>query len=139
MRQKVVRVDNAEDIKDDEHAQAIISLNLGKGFIHHIANKATAKAMWDELSKLYGAISKHSKISLKIKFFHLEMKLGEQLGNVISQMKSIITQLAFIVVKVDPDDAIDVLLKSMPIEYNSLVTRLTRSNLNVDYYFARIK
>lgn len=122
---KVVRADNAEDIEDDEHAQAIIALNLGKGFIHHVADKATAKAMWDELLKLYGATGKHSKIALKIKIFRLEMKSGEQLGNFIFEMKSIMTQLASIDAKVDPDDAIAVLLKSMPIEYDSLVTTLT--------------
>lgn len=122
---KVVRANNAEDIEDDERAQAIIALNLGKGFIHHVADKATAAAMWDELSKLYGATGKHSKIALKIKFFRLEMKHGEQLGNFISEMKSIMTQLASIDAKVDPDDAIAVLLKSMPMEYDSLVTTLT--------------
>ena len=51
------------------------------------------------------------------------MKHGEQLGNFISEMKSIMTQLASIDSKVDPDDAIGVLLKSMPIEYDSLIRK----------------
>lgn len=122
---KAIRADNLEDIEDDERAQSIIALNLGKGFIHHVTDKATAKEMWDELSKLYGATGKHSKIALKIKFFRLEMKPGEQMGHFISEMKSIMTQLASIDAKVDPDDAIAVLLKSMPLECDSLVTTLT--------------
>ncbi|MCO5572549.1 hypothetical protein L7F22_026304 [Adiantum nelumboides] len=81
--------------------------------------------MWDELSKLYGATGKHSKIALNIKLFRLEMKPGDHLSTFISDVKFIMTQLASIDAKVDPDDAIAVLLKSMPSEYDSLVTTLT--------------
>ncbi|MCO5549931.1 hypothetical protein L7F22_003408 [Adiantum nelumboides] len=114
-----------EDVEDDEQAQAIIALNLGKGFIHHVATKATAKDMWDDLSNLYGATGKHSKIALKIKLFHLEMKPGDNLSTFISDMKCIMTELASIDAKVDLDDAITVLLKSMPLEFDALVTTLT--------------
>ncbi|MCO5580380.1 hypothetical protein L7F22_034247 [Adiantum nelumboides] len=116
---KVINRTNIEDVEDDEQAQAIIALNLGKGFIHHVATKATAKDMWDELSKLYGATEKHSKIALKIKFFRLEMKPGDNLSTFISDMKSIMTQLASMDAKADPDDAIAVLLKSMPLEFDA--------------------
>ncbi|MCO5580985.1 hypothetical protein L7F22_034860 [Adiantum nelumboides] len=114
-----------EDVENDERASAIIALNLDKGFVHHIATKTTAKDMWDELLKLYGATEKNSKIALKIKFFRLEMKSSDQLGTFISDMKSIMTQLASIDAKVDPDDAIAILLKSMPLEFDALVTTLT--------------
>ncbi|MCO5594629.1 hypothetical protein L7F22_048662 [Adiantum nelumboides] len=114
-----------KDVEEDERAQAIIALNLGKGFIHHVAIKATAKDMWDELLKLYGATGKHSKIALKMKFFCLEMKPDDNLSTFISDMKSIMTQLAFIDAKVNPDDAIAILLKSMPLEFDALVTTLT--------------
>ncbi|MCO5570111.1 hypothetical protein L7F22_023827 [Adiantum nelumboides] len=86
---------------------------------------ATAKGTWDELLKLYGATRKHSKIALKIKFFRLEMKLGDHLSTFIFDMKSIMTQLASIDAKVDLDDAIAVLLKSMPLEFDALVRTLT--------------
>ncbi|MCO5597116.1 hypothetical protein L7F22_051191 [Adiantum nelumboides] len=122
---KVIDPTSMEDVEEDERAQAIIALNLGKSFIHHVATKATTKDMWDELSKLYGATGKHSKIALKIKIFCLEMKPGYQLSTFISDMKSIMSQLASIDAKVDPDDAIAVLLKSMPPKYDSLVTTLT--------------
>ncbi|MCO5568622.1 hypothetical protein L7F22_022321 [Adiantum nelumboides] len=122
---KVIDPTKTDDVEDDERAQAIIALNLGKGFIHHVATKVTAKDMWDELSKLYGATGKHSKIALKIKFFRLEMKAGDNLSTFISDMKSIMTQLASIDAKVDSDDALAVLLKSMPLEFDALVTTLT--------------
>lgn len=71
-RRKVVTTDNPNDVEDDERTQAIIALNIGKGFIHHVIDKDIAKAMWDELSNLYGAIGKHSKVALKIKYFGLK-------------------------------------------------------------------
>ncbi|MCO5559746.1 hypothetical protein L7F22_013348 [Adiantum nelumboides] len=122
---KVIDPTNIEDGEEDKRAQEIIALKIGKGFIHHVATKATAKDMWDELSKLYGATGKHSKIALKINFFCLEMKPGDHLSTFISDMKSIMTQLVSIDAKVDPDDAIVVLLKSMPLEFDALVTTLT--------------
>lgn len=42
----------------------------------------------------------------------------------MDKLKSIMTQLASIDCKVDDDDAVAVLLKSMPEEYDSLITTL---------------
>ncbi|MCO5587210.1 hypothetical protein L7F22_041157, partial [Adiantum nelumboides] len=122
---KLVDATKVEDVENDERAQAIIALNLGKGFITRSPPRPPPKTCGMSSRSFYGATGKHSKIALKIKFFRLEIKSGEQPGTFISDMKSIMTQLASIDAKVDPDDAIAVLLKSMPLEFDVLVTTLT--------------
>ena len=77
----------------------------------------------DVVSYLFGVCSKYSKLSLKIKFFGLELKPGAHLDVHINKMISLMNKLASIHSPTE-DDAMVVLLKSMPEEYDNLVTTL---------------
>ena len=62
-----------------EQAFAIIALGLGGNYLHHIANLEDPTEAWAVLDHLFGASSKHSKLSLKIDFFELELTSGAPL------------------------------------------------------------
>lgn len=121
---KIIDRAKAEDVEDDERAQAIIMLHLDEALIHHVDQLPTAKEKWDELDKLYGASGKNSKISLKIEFFSLELKEGDAIGAFISHMKGLMAQLASVNARMDEDDAVAVLLKAVKKVYPTLVTTL---------------
>ena len=121
---RVIDRNKAEDIEDDERAQSIIMLHLDEALIHHVDQLPSAKAKWDELDKLYGAKGKNSKIALKIEFFSLEHKQGDDMGAFISHMKSLMAQLASVQSPVADEDAIAILLKAVKSIYPTLVTTL---------------
>lgn len=108
----------------DERAFGIIALGLGDDYIHHISDLETASEAWVKLDTLFGARSQNSKLALKISFFELQMKLGDSIASHVNQMRSLMTQLASVKSPVTEDDAMAVLLKSMPEEYDNLVTTL---------------
>lgn len=108
----------------DDKALAIIALALSDNYIHHISDSITSFDAWDKLDKLFGAKGKNSKIALKIEFFELRLSSHESLAAHVNHMKSLMTQLSAIGAPVEEDDAVAVLLKSMPEEYGHLVTTL---------------
>lgn len=77
-----------------EQAFAIIALGLGDNYLHHIANLEDPAEAWAVLDHLFGASSKHSKLSLKIEFFELELTSGAPLDAHINKMRSLMNQLA---------------------------------------------
>ncbi|MCO5585598.1 hypothetical protein L7F22_039533 [Adiantum nelumboides] len=109
----------------DNKAQAIIKLELDDTYIHHVDECETAKETWDQLDTLFGAQAKSSKFGLLIEFFKLKMASKMPLVSHLNNMQSLMTQLAGISLKVDEDIAIAVLLKSLPSNYDHIVTTFT--------------
>lgn len=115
----------SDEWKDkDEQALSLIGLHIGTNLIHHIDTKVYAKDAWDELNLIFGAKGKNQEIHLKIEFYGLQMKFHESLAQFVSKMRSIMTQLNGIKAPVGNNDAIAILLKSMPQEYDALKTTL---------------
>ena len=109
----------------DDKALAIIALALSDNYIHHISNLGSSLEAWDTLDQLFGASGKNSKISLKIEFFGLKLNPHESFATHVNHMRSLMTQLSAIGASVSDDDAIVVLLKSLPDEeYGHVVTTL---------------
>lgn len=117
-------VKSDEWLGKDEQALSLIGLHLGTNIIHHIDAQLTAKDAWETLHLVFGAKAKNQEINLKIEFYGLEMNFDDSFAQFVSKLKSIMTQLEGVDAKVDEKDAIAILLKSMPKEYNALVTTL---------------
>ena len=92
--------------------------------MHHLDQATSAKIAWDTLERTFGAKGKHSKISLKMQLYSLTMHDNETLSSVVNRLKSICTQLTYIQCNIDEDDKIAILLKSLPITYEHIVTVL---------------
>ena len=57
----------------DSNAISDLHLALADGVLSNVAEKNTAKEIWDTLTKLYEAKSLHNKIFLKMKLYTLRM------------------------------------------------------------------
>ena len=73
---------------------------------------------------MFGASGKNAKINRKLHLFKLSMNPGGDFPIHLNSFKSLLGQLASIKAPVDPDDSIALLLKSLPEEYEQLVTTL---------------
>ena len=108
----------------DEKALGILLTSVADDIVHHLDQASTAKDAWDTLERTFGAKGKHSKISLKMQLYSLNMHDNETLSSVVNRLKSICTQLSHIECNIDEDDKIAILLKSLPMQYENIVTVL---------------
>lgn len=108
----------------DKRAAAYIGLGLADSQIHHLDLSKTAREIWQSLEAIFGARSKNGKILLKQQFFALKLERGMSLNDHVNHMKSIMNQLAGIGSNVPEDDAMAVLLNSMPAEYSNVIFTL---------------
>ena len=108
----------------DEQALGVIITSLDDAYIHYIDDASSAKEAWDILEKMFGAKGKHSRIGLKMELYKIILLEQEAISSLINRLKSIITQLAYIQVKVDEEDKVAILLSALPDDYSQLVTVL---------------
>lgn len=105
-------------------ALAIMALSLGDEYLHHISSAATTKIAWETLDKLFGATGKNAKINLKLQLYKMNMNPGGDFPIHLNSFKSLLGQLGSIKAPLDEDDSIALLLKSLPEEYENIVTTL---------------
>lgn len=108
----------------DEKALGILLTSVADEIVHYLDQSTTAKHAWEILERNFGAKSKHSKISLKMQLYSLVMQEGESLSSLVNRLKSICTQLSYIECNIEEEDKIAVLLKSLPLPYDNIVTVL---------------
>ena len=108
----------------DEKALGILITSVSNEIVHYLDQATTSKHAWEILEQTFGAKSKHSKISLKMQLYSLTMHENEGLSSLINRLKSICTQLSYIECNIEEDDKIAVLLKSLPLQYDNIVTVL---------------
>lgn len=108
----------------DEQALGVIITSLDDAYIHYIDDASSAKEAWDILEKMFGAKGKHSRIGLKMELYKIVLLEQEAISSLINRLKSIITQLAYIQVKIDEEDKVAILLSALPDDYSQLVTVL---------------
>lgn len=113
-----------EYTQKDEKALGILLTSVADDIVHHLDQATSAKIAWDTLERTFGAKGKHSKISLKMQLYSLTMHDNETLSSIVNRLKSICTQLAYIQCNIDEDDKIAILLKSLPIQFEHIVTVL---------------
>lgn len=109
----------------DEKAQGIIIRWLHDTYIHYLDTCTTSCESWATLQALFGAERKNTKYALLIEYFRLQLSQGESLSSHLNHMKSLLTQLTGIKMKMDEDIQIVVLLESLPEDFSTLVTTLT--------------
>lgn len=112
------------DIAKEEKAFAIIALGLSDNYLHHISDLESPSEAWHKLDVLFGASSHTSKLALKIAFFALTMDSGSSVATHVNNLRSLMTQLASVNSPITEEDAMAVLLKSMPDTYDTIVTTL---------------
>lgn len=108
----------------DEQALGIIITALDDNYIHYVDDAETSSQAWEILEKMFGTKAKHSKISLKMQLYGLKMEPNENVSSLINRLKSLMTQLTYVKAPVDEEDAIAILLKSMPSNFDQIVTVL---------------
>ncbi|KAK0599716.1 hypothetical protein LWI29_007942 [Acer saccharum] len=77
----------------DGNAVANLHLTLADGVLSSIAEKKTAKEIWDTLTRLYEAKSLHNKIFLKRRLYTLRMAESSSMTDHINIMNTLFSQL----------------------------------------------
>lgn len=110
----------------DEKAKSIIGLALSNSELHHVDFKKSSKQIWDGLTKLFGAKATTAKFSLKFQLFSFKMSNEITMSNHISNLWSLIKQLAEVSLVIDKDDTKAILLNSLPSKYSNVVFTLSQ-------------
>ncbi|KAH9659545.1 hypothetical protein KPL70_023885 [Citrus sinensis] len=112
----------------DGNAISDLHLALADEVLSSVAEKNTAKEIWDTLTKLYEAKSLHNKIFLKRKLYTLRMAESTMVTNHINTLKTLFSQLTTLGHNIEENECAELLLQSLPDSYDQLITNLTNNN-----------
>ncbi|KAH9663295.1 hypothetical protein KPL70_019630 [Citrus sinensis] len=113
----------------DGNAISDLHLALADGVLSSVAEKNTAKEIWDTLTKLYEAKSLHNKIFLKRKLYTLRMAESTMVTDHINTLKTLFSQLTMLGHNIKENERAELLLQSLPDSYDQLIINLTNNNL----------
>ena len=116
----------------DGNAVANLHLALADGVLSSIAEKKTAKEIWDTLTRLYKAKSSHNKIFLKRRLYTLRMAESSSMTDHINTMNTLFSQLTELGHRIEENERAELLLQSLPDSYDQLIINLT-NNILVEY------
>ena len=116
----------------DGNAVANLHLALADAVLSSIAEKKTAKEIWDTLTRLYEAKSLHNKIFLKRRLYTLRMAESSSMTDHINTLNTLFSQLTELGYKIDENERAELLLQSLPDSYDQLIINLT-NNILVEY------
>ncbi|KAH9768487.1 Integrase catalytic domain-containing protein [Citrus sinensis] len=112
----------------DGNAISDLHLALADGVLSSVAEKNTAKEIWDTLTKLYEAKSLHNKIFLKRKLYTLRMAESTMVTDHINTLKTLFSQLTTLGHNIEENERVELLLQSLPNSYDQLIINLTNNN-----------
>ncbi|KAH9781907.1 retrovirus-related pol polyprotein from transposon TNT 1-94-like protein [Citrus sinensis] len=112
----------------DGNAISDLHLALADGVLSSVAEKNTAKEIWDTLTKLYEAKSLHNKIFLKRKLYTLRMAESTMVTDHINTLKTLFSQLTTLGHNIKENERAELLLQSLPDSYDQLIINLTNNN-----------
>ncbi|KAH9800564.1 hypothetical protein KPL71_000708 [Citrus sinensis] len=112
----------------DGNAISDLHLALADGVLSSVAEKNTAKEIWDTLTKLYKAKSLHNKIFLKRKLYTLRMAESIMVTDHINTLKTLFSQLTTLGHNIEENERAELLLQSLPDSYDQLIINLTNNN-----------
>ena len=94
----------------DGNAISDLHLALADGVLSSVAEKNTAKEIWDTLTKLYEAKSLHNKIFLKRKLYTLRMAESTMVTDHINTLKTLFSQLTTLGHNIEENERAELLL-----------------------------
>ncbi|KAH9651790.1 hypothetical protein KPL70_026888 [Citrus sinensis] len=112
----------------DGNAISDLHLALADGVLSSVAEKNTAKEIWDTLTKLYEAKSLHNKIFLKRKLYTLRMAKSTMVTDHINTLKTLFSQLITLGHNIEENERAELLLQSLPDSHDQLIINLTNNN-----------
>ncbi|KAH9726512.1 hypothetical protein KPL70_008282 [Citrus sinensis] len=112
----------------DDNAISDRHLALADGVLFSVAEKNTAKEIWDTLTKLYEAKSLHNKIFLKRRLYTLRMTESTMVTDHINTLKTLFSQLTTLGHNIKENERAELLLQSLPDSYDQLIINLTNNN-----------
>ena len=120
------------DSKADEQALALIGLSVNDHHLTTIASCETAKQAWDALEAVYQAKSVARRLQLKRTLNSLRKEPNEELSKYVARAKDIRDQLAAAGWSPDDQEVTLSILAGLPSEYDTLVTVLMASDVELD-------
>ncbi|CAL1403742.1 unnamed protein product [Linum trigynum] len=120
-KSKKESIDEEEWISLEEKAHSTILLCLADDIITEVATEKTASGLWLKLESLYMTKSLTNKLHMKQRLFSLRMEEGISLRNHLDQLNTILLYMRNIDVKIDDEDAVLILLVSLPHSYENFV------------------
>ncbi|KAH9650921.1 hypothetical protein KPL70_026553 [Citrus sinensis] len=112
----------------DGNAISDLHLALADGVLSSVAEKNTAKEIWDTLTKLYEAKSLHNKIFLKRKLYTLRMAESTMVTDHINILKTLFSQLTTLSHNIEENERAELLLQSLSDSYDQLIINLMNNN-----------
>lgn len=133
--------DRTEGISDekwnemDNNVVANLHLALADSVLSSVAEKKTAKGIWDVLIKLYEVKSLHNRIFLKRRLYTLRMSESTFVINHINTFNTMFAQLTSTNFTIAENERAELLLQSLSDSYDPLVVNLTNNNVTDRLYF----
>ena len=124
--------DNVKWNEMDGNVIANIYLALADEVLSSVAEKKTAKEIWDTLKKLYESKSLHNKIFLKRRLYTLQMVETTSVTDHINTIRTIFSQFTMLGQQIEENERAELLLQSLPDSYDQLIINLT-NNILLDY------
>ncbi|KNA08435.1 hypothetical protein SOVF_162690, partial [Spinacia oleracea] len=119
--------DNVKWNEMDGNAISNLHLALADGVLSSVAEKKTAKEIWNTLTKLYEAKSLHNKIFLKRRLYTLRMMEETSMTDHINTLNTLFSQLTTMGHNVETGERAEILLQSLPDSYDQLIINLTNN------------
>ena len=113
----------------DNNAIANLHLALADTVLSSIAEKTTAKEIWDTLTSLYEVKSLHTRIFLKRKLYTLRMSESTSVTDHINNLNTLFAQLSAADFNIIKNERAELLLQSLPDSYDHLVINITNYNV----------
>eukprot|EP00253_Pinus_taeda_P008052 PITA_08052 len=118
---KPTGVSDEEWKKLDRKAKITMRLCVSDSVLLNVSREATVKTLWDKLRTLYQSKSLVNKLFLWKKLYNLRMKDGDSLIEHLNAFNPMVSQLAFVNIKISDEDKCISLFCSLPDLWDSLV------------------